>query len=411
MANKFLSLGVRRSDLKEYIKDSAKQSSFKYKAEKNATHVIYFPYVTKQDAATGAVVKELKAMSAMVHSWTTADNKFKSTLCTKNHALTGDDGEIITDGTCPFCDRVADAWEIYNKRYETEKVSCGLTGDALEKHMNAFKQQIGNERKVNTPTPYLYVYAIQFNTDTQGNPVLDADGMPTYEQKIIRLSSTKVEAINKQLENNGFEMPGSEIKFSYTDTDNPMLLAKNCTYTVVIPTLGKMITERYPNVVAKINADLAKFEWDGIEKAYPEWEVMPTKTAKVTVDQMFVLWDKYKADLLTNPDAQYCEYTTASNAKAVTNPALAGANIGAMPQMGALPQMGMMPQDAQAQAPVQNPAPVQAQAMPQMGMPILDANGAPTQAQAMPQMGAVPQMGAMPQMGMPILDGNGVADI
>src|SRR5699024_2794841 len=74
----------------------------------------------------------------------------------------------------------------------------------------------------------------------------------------------------------------------------------------------------------------SKFEWDGIEKSFPEWAGMTSETAKNVVDNMFKAWDNFQKELETNPQARYLEYVgTEQN---VTNPTLG--------QMPAAPQLG-----------------------------------------------------------------------
>ena len=57
---------------------------------------------------------------------------------------------------------------------------------------------------------------------------------------------------------------------------------------------------------------------------------MSTAAAKATCDALFENWDKYKAELMTNPDAKYLEYVTNTP---VTKPALGGFGAPQIPGM------------------------------------------------------------------------------
>ena len=83
----------------------------------------------------------------------------------------------------------------------------------------------------------------------------------------------------------------------------------------------------------------AKFEWDGLEKAFPEWAGMTTSEAQKVVDSMFEQWDIYKKDLLTNPQAKYLEYVVRTPS---TTPSLNGETSG-MGQMPTVPTIPTVP--------------------------------------------------------------------
>ena len=398
MANAFLQLGKRRSDIKEFLKEASASNSIKYRAEKNKSHVILFPSIMVEDE-NGNMVPGVNSRSARVHEWE-YDGKFASTVCAEGMAITDDNGNLITDGTCPFCDRIQSSWDIFNWRVDYEKEHCGKTGKELEDHIKSVKTRYNSERKLRDTKDYIYILVVQFNTDDRRNPVLDDQGIPTYELKIMRLSSKQISDIQTAMDNNGIQLAGSEIVFSYGSQDNMMNLVGERTITPVFP--DNKITKKYPAVLEKINIDVEKFDWDGIEKAFPEWKVQTTAASKEIVKNMFKLWDDYKAKLAVDPNAQYMEYMGAG--KSVSNPAIGGtvAGIGnqnqigtGLPSMGALPQMGAMP--GQAQAPTQAPAQTAAPTMPNMT--------------GMPQMGAMPNMTGMPQMGATGMTGNGEVEI
>lgn len=387
MASPYLQLGTKRTNIRSFLKDASSQNSIKYKAERKKTHVIYFPYQMMQNEETGETEKTLIALSAKVHEWTSNDGKYHATMCTQGKIIPGENGVEITDGSCPFCDRISDSWDIYRYRYDLEERSCGKTGDELKKHMDTVKSQFLKERKTSDAKDQIYILIVLFKTDEKKNPVLGSDDLPSYELKIMKMSAAGATKLEQQMENNGISLEDAEVIFSYPDEEDIRLLVNGRTTTAVFP--SNKITAKYPAILEKISKDVEKFDWDGIDKAFPEWTLVPTNQSKKTVKEMFRCWDQYLEDKEVNGDsARYLEYM--GKGKEVTQPSIdgspaigTGVNMGVNPPAGGMPQIGSMPQ--------------------MMG--------------GMPQMGSMPQMPSMGQTigGMPTMGngmtGNGEVDI
>lgn len=365
----FISGGAAKkvSDIHGFLRDAAGGSSIKYVAEKGAKHLIYIPFVECEvkDEKTGETVirKEPKAISGAVHEWQSPDGKFKATVCMKDFIRKSEDGSILlNDGNCPFCDRVADAWDIYNYRKEEEEAKCQLTGEDRKKHLEKVLSSFADERKAKAARTYMYLLVVKFHMDSANNPVMGADGLPEYDLKIMKLSSSRVEKIQQQIANSGAELPGSELIFEYPAVDDKRLQVSQSTTAPVFP--NNKLTVKYPALLDKINTDVAKFEFEGIEKSFPEWSGMTTEAAKTTTDNLFEKWDEYKKLALVNPQARYMEYV--SNTP-VTQPQLGGLGAPVIPGAalnqppvipGAATPQAATPQDTTpAEAPVIPPAP------------------------------------------------------
>ena len=379
--------GKQIGDVKQFLREAAGGNSIKYAAAKGERHVIYFPYenVTEMDESTGeqTVKKQLCAISGSIHEWVTSDGKFKATVCIDGVIDKDENGNIINDGTCPFCDRVNDAWAIVNWRKDREEATCQLTGDARKNHMEKSYATFRDEMKAKAARTYMYILVVKFKTDAANNAVMGTDGLPEYELKVMKLSSSRVEKIQQQINNSGDELAGCEIIFEYPDIDDRRLIVGQSTTTPVFP--NNRFTVKFGEALRKkIDEDVSKFEWDGIEKAFPEWAGMSTAQAKLSVDSMFSEWDSYQNEIKAgNAGAKYLEYIVDTP---TSKPNLGGAEtIGALPGVSVPPVPNIaVPNVAVPQAP-QVPTPG-AMAMPQApSVPTLDPNavfsqpgGAPT---------------------------------
>jgi hypothetical protein len=359
-------------DVRNFLRDAAGSNGIKYGAEKGARHILYIPYTSQSvvDAETGAetVSKQLYAISGKVHEWTTADGKFRATVCLKDVIRSADDGTVINDGTCPFCDRIADAWEIYKYRKEKEDMDCQLTGDARKQHLEKANHSFADERKAKETRDYMYILVVKFRTNDAGAEVLGTDGLPEYDLKVMKLSSSRVEKIQQQIANSGADFAGSELIFEYPNVEDRRLLVSQSTTTPVFP--NNMLTVKYAALVNKINQDAAKFEWEGIEKAFTEWAGMTSLEAKTITDSQFEQWDSYKKELLTNPQAKYLEYVVATP---TAKPSLGGAD-GTTPVVPVIPTIPTA--NTQSQAGIGVP-PVAAPTVPPVA-PAPTAQAAPT---------------------------------
>lgn len=341
-------------DVRAFLREAASGNGIKYAAEKGAKHVIYVPYTSRTviDESTGneVVTKELVALSANVHEWSTSDGKFKAVVCLKDVVRTDENGEVLNDGKCPFCDRVSDAWNIYKYRKELEEANCKLTGQQREKHLETTLGVFRDERKAKEPRTYMYLLAVKFKTDANGKEVLGEDGLPVYELKVMKLSSSRIEKLQQQIVNSGTELPGSELIFEYPNEDDRRLVVSKSTTVPVFP--NNMITTRYPAIKAKIENDVNKFDWEGVAKAFPEMAGMTTREAETTMADMFNQWDAYEKERQTNPNAKYLEYVVATP---TATPDLSGATAPApiLPNVPNIPIPGAT--QTEAQAPTQAP--------------------------------------------------------
>lgn len=329
------------SDVRAFLRESAGGNSIKYAAEKGAKHILFIPYTEAVvvDETTGQQVatKQLVAISGGVHEWSTADGKFKATVCIKDVIRKADDGvTVLNDGTCPFCDRVSSAWDIYRYRKELEEANCKLTGEARKAHLEKVVGTLADERKAKDARNYMYILVVKFRLNEQEKEVLGADGLPEYELKVMKLSASRVEKIQQQLANSGAELAGSELIFQYPNVDDRRLLVSQSTTAPVFP--NNQMCVKYPNLVNKINADVAKFDWDGIEKSFGEWAGMSTVEAKSITDAQFEQWDAYTKELAVNPNAKYLEYVVDAP---TSTPSLGGE--AAAPAIGAIPQIPNIP--------------------------------------------------------------------
>ena len=183
-------------------------------AEKGVKHLIYIPFQEVEEVdenGNKTTHKEPVAISGAVHEWQSPDGKFKATVCMKDFIRKSDDGTTtLNDGTCPFCDRVADAWDIYNYRKEMEEAKCQLTGEDRKKHLEKVQSTYADERKAKSARTYMYLLIVKFRLDPAGNAVMGTDGVPEYDLKVMKMSSSRVEKIQQQLTNSGSELPDSE---------------------------------------------------------------------------------------------------------------------------------------------------------------------------------------------------------
>lgn len=349
------------ADVRNFLRDSAGGSSIKYSAEKGAKHIIFIPYTesVEVDEVTGGQVskKNLCAISGLVHEWTTADGKFKATVCLKDVVRKADDGvTVLNDGTCPFCDRVTDAWDIYRYRKDLEESTCQLSGEQRKNHLEKTFGQFNDERKAKDARNYVYILVVKYKLNDQEAPVLGADGLPEYELKVMKLSASRVEKIQQQLANSGADLCGSELIFQYPNVEDRRLLVSQSTTAPVFPN-NQMIV-KYPALLNKINEDIAKFDWDGIEKSFSEWAGMTSTEAKTITDNMFEQWDEYKKNLISNPGAKYLEYVVSTP---TATPSLGG-DTPVVPT-AAIPQMPVVP-NVPGTAPVAPAVPPVAPAAP-----------------------------------------------
>lgn len=325
-------------DITSFLKENS-GGSLKYSAVANEVHKIYFPYQEIQ--TDNGIVKAPVAQQANVHDMHVTPDKFESCVCLSGVTRTGDNGEVINDGSCPFCDRYSDSWAIKNYREQLALEGCTKTGKDLEDYKKALSSQYGSEIKVSKAKPKAYVLVAKFNCDAQGNPQLE-NGLPTYELKIMALTARRLEDFQSMFITSGLSLAGGELSIKYPNLKDARQIVGQ---SVPMPAFGAAsVTTSYPAVVEKIQAEVADFKWEGIETSFPEWKGMSTEQARIKCTSMFSAWDAYTKELSTNPNARYLEYGGANT----TNPALTmntgntgNTNQGVQMPNGMNPSMGM----------------------------------------------------------------------
>ncbi|MEM4385943.1 MAG: hypothetical protein QXD03_05290, partial [Candidatus Anstonellales archaeon] len=244
-----VSLGKRVTDVRTFLKEVSGGVSIKYVAEKGAKHVIYIPYIETvevDDKGNEVVVKGLNALAGKVHEWQTPDGKYKATMCLKDIVRKDENtGVLINDGSCPFCDRIADAWDIYRYRKELEESSCKLVGEEREKHLEKVSATLADERKAKEARDYIYMLVVKFKMNDNNTPVIGADGLPEYELKVMKLSSSRIEKLEQQAKNAGCDsLADTEMIIEYANTDDKRLQVSQS--TVAFPFPAARLTAKYP---------------------------------------------------------------------------------------------------------------------------------------------------------------------
>ena len=299
------------TDVREFLREASNSNSIKYAPTKGEKDILYIPYVTAEIANGDetVTVKQTVAISGNLHEWHGADGKYKATICIKGVVREDENSKVmLNDGSCPFCDRVADAWEIYNYRKNQEDAICKLTGEERKKHLESANRDFADERKAKDARAYVYMLIVKFKTKS-GQLIINSDTkLPEYDLKVMKMSASRVEKLQQQIANSGSELAGSELLIDYPNVDDRRLVVSQSTTSLVFP--DNMATRKYPALLDKITADVSKFDWEGVEKSFPEWEGMTTSEANRITKELFEKWDEYKAEARVNPTAKYLEYVS-----------------------------------------------------------------------------------------------------
>lgn len=317
----FIQNATPASTMEDFVKNASNQNGIKYTAEKKTKHVIYVPY-KETSVMTDAGPVTTKAMigyTAKVHEWFGTDGKYRSTVCLDGIIQQDDKGNLINDGTCPICERISDSWEVYKHRIALASANSptGVPSDAD-------KRTILDERKAKEAVPYIYMLVAQFKTSQNGDPIInDVTKLPDFDLKVMKLSASRSQKIEKAVTNTSGELLGAEVVFDYPDIDDRRQLVTQCVTSGVYQQSPKSIIGRFPKVVDEINRAVAAFSWEGIEKSFSEWKGMTTHEAQIVMDNQFKKFDDWKKLLAVDPNAQYLEYsgtTTATSTPALSVP-------------------------------------------------------------------------------------------
>lgn len=326
----FLVKNAKRVTVASFLKEASGDNSIKYRYEAGKKHHLYFPFITAMvDDGAGNMVEERSIIASQLSVHTYPKGEWTSYApCMEGIVYKDENGTLVNDGRCPFCDRVNDAWKIVNYRTELEKVSCGLVGDALEKRLQDVKKGYAEEMKSQKAIPYLYAVVVLFETNDAGDPILN-NGVPVYELKVMRLGASRLKKFTDIFGANKLALEGGEMIIGYTNDSDARLVVSQASISPVVN--GKFV-DAYPGLIDKINDDVAKFSWEGIDKAFIEWSDMSTAQAEAIMNEAFEAWDRYVEESKTNPNAKYLEYMVPA-----TQPSLgAGMNM-----MGAYNQQMM----------------------------------------------------------------------
>lgn len=314
----FIQNAQRATTLDSFVKESLNQNGVKYVAERKTKHFIYVPYteVPNVSEAGSSTQKAMVGYTAKVHEWYGPDGKYRSTVCLEGIIQEDAQGNIINDGTCPICNRVENAWDIYKHR-----IALASANSPTGKPSDADKRAILDERKAKAATPYIYMLVAQFKTAQNGAPIInDVTNLPDFELKVMKLSTSRSQKMEKAISTTSGDLLGAEILFDYPDVDDKRQLIMQCVTAGIYPQSPKSIVGQYPAVIDEINKAVAAFSWEGIEKSFPEWKGMTVKEANAYMATQFKKFDDWKKALEVDPNAQYLEYTGTTTA--TSTPAL-----------------------------------------------------------------------------------------
>lgn len=350
--NPFLVAGARRvTDSRQMLRELATVNNLRYRSESGAKHHLYIPAIEQvvtndgvpvvETDEAGNVVYEINpttnqpkvdsngnpipkykkkvvtcAVICDIHEWTSSDGKYRATLCTKGLAPKNDKGELLGDGTCPFCDRRRDALDICYYRINLEKDALrkqGVSEENIEGKIKTISKPYYEQLKVRESKRYEYLLVAQFRTASKDGrqPILGSDGLPEFDLKIQKLSLSRLEKYFTVAENSGFsDIANTELLIQYGDSSDRMLAVSKSVISVIMPQGG--FIAQYPGLLEKINQAVSKINLeDALCKTYPECAMMTTEEARRETDELFEMWDKYKKELKTNPSASYMEYISA----------------------------------------------------------------------------------------------------
>lgn len=312
------SASKKATDVRSFLREASSSNGIKYSSEAATKHFIFIPYVETAELGdeAGEPLRELKAIQGNVHEWTGPDGKYRASVCLDGVIRKDDNDNILNDGTCPMCERLADGWEVYNYRMKlAEDKHLG------EEDMKKAKYAALDERKIKEATAYLYMVIAQFRMKGSEPIISEATKLPEFDLRVMKMSVSRVTKLEKSVENSGMDFLGAEVIFDYPDTQDRRLLSSQCTTTALMPQMKNSVVGKYPAVVKNILEAVEKFEWTGIEKSFPEWKGMSVEEARIAMGAQFRQYDEWKEAKLANPNAPYLEYLAAP-AGETTKPAL-----------------------------------------------------------------------------------------
>lgn len=349
------------TSVQEYL-DSQAGSPLKYSPKKGEVARLYFPFMDQVVMENGqqVVKRGLCSYALATHDIKMSANDYKLVPCLKldQPVIDPATGNTIYSGQCPYCERVNDARAIVDYRVEKERermMSQGMTADAIENQIKNLSTSFRSEQKIGYAKQRLYVLVAKFVLNSKNQPEMDQEtGLPAYEFKIMRLSPSQLEDIQKAVNQLALttgvpqgELAGSEMIITYGDSDDKRHVVGDAQYMAV--PVSTALTAITPTLMEKIQAEATQFNWDDIVKPYPEFQGVSEETAKSDVARALRLWDEYQTKLAAGEPAVYGEYGVSSNN---SYPALGAGQQASAPtqgpgvpqnMQGALPNFGQAP--------------------------------------------------------------------
>lgn len=289
MANEVLKYAAQNVSVSELEKgNETKPTEFeptmRYSTGSGAIkHKIYIPYVSNDNGE-----KTSMNIVAKVHYITNPyDREKRISIACHKHLV---DGKV--EGECPICDRIATSWNIYTVKYEKAQKDGKCS---TEEEAKAVRKALADSRDVKKAEEYIYILITQFELESDfKTPVLDEDGLPKFENKIMKFTKKSYLKLTEQLKDaeDSNEIAGRELTFTYTDANMPA--ARVAQRTIAFSSEKVQLTAKYKGLEEKINKSLKDFAWDEeLPRAYSEFKEKTDEDLKKLMDMLFASFDAY----------------------------------------------------------------------------------------------------------------------
>ncbi len=289
------------ADVATFIKENASANKLKYSSEANVTHRMFFPLHQDEE---GNMVPFVMAVD--IHSWGTGTS-YAACICTKGIKIDG----TSFDGSCPVCDRVADAKAIGAYVKAEKEAACTLVGEARKKFIEDLDKQIWKDSKVSYPALKYYVALVKLNCAKEGKALVDGSN----DKFSIHIAAWTKSTMNKfidalTMQDDEPQIGGREFKIKYGDYSDVMTRVGQAQVSVV--DTKKALVQEDNDLYKEIMAAMENFDFEhSIELCRSEVKEQTPADIKVSMNSLFREWDTYKAALAVNPDAKYLEYSQA----------------------------------------------------------------------------------------------------
>ena len=314
----FLKNSISRGskEFTKFIQDAERGNSIKYSAKAGNSDIIIFPYSmveTTDDDGNTVVNKSVINITACVHDGLSIDGKYRQYICMADMVEKDDKGNVIHDGTCPYCDYTSKAWDIANMLIarDVEKLSSSKMSNAeYTEKVKEIKSKHYSNMKIKERTDVMYVLIALINKDKSGEVIInEAAGEPSFSLKIWKISPSKADKIRTAMANVGIGIEGSEMIISYPEGKDILSVVGKSVLTPIVPQSPTSLCGRYPKLMDHINEEAQKFKFEKIESDFSEFRDVSTEEARQYMGMLFDKYDKYLEELKTNPNAQYLEYS------------------------------------------------------------------------------------------------------